>query len=1097
MIDENPKTRELNWGLHHIIDIQPQKRRFTAFTTIHENLFASSDSVNTYIWNTSGVIKTFDLAAIALFYIKDTDLIIASVRNSTHLHFIWMQGSYSVIIHPLSFSLKTITSLYFFPQTETFVTAGQGILFSKMIIPKIPGNGGSASLIEFQKIQELYHDEIFTKISTPLFIESENSIVVTLGKNLYVHSHDGSLIKELTNVTPGNITCTSYYSYGKKIVVGDELGNIIFIDYCASFTIIPINLSNSSHLLMAVLFDKYFLVTYGLDKQLTLINIKNESKLQSVPIQKDIITVRVEQSMIFLFTYMECSLYKVSIFTRFLGNTTADALKIKRSLVPNKPSKLICFQKDSMVSIFASKTGEKLLEIKSNSLNNEITDFVSGQDYYNVENEISETLLITFEKQYYYILSLRDKAESQELISIPNSTDDNLIPVPVSIKEIVKVISYFGENGEHYLLSLSSTGYIYSFSIDKKILTNSNYIGCNNIINAIYSHEYKIIIISTKDYLIIVNPITLTLKQKISKELVTTFYIYSSFIFTGDATGTIDIWELPTLNKAHCSADYNAIHSDKGKRKPLSDYSIYDHDSSHFIHNGSVSSWINDVPYAVRSLDFLKSRNLILSISNNGEIYLLTMQAFPYAHINISFDITASCFYDSNGSILVSSFNSLHVINHEYLYDNAINQINENDKNLDEFNSFPVHIQKVQQQELFNSKELNEPNNDDAEKKFTYIKNDKIKSKKHKKSYANKFIQIENTEPGSQIYNDLTDNSLTKSNEPVFENLIVEQEFIPKKHFVSPKIVLVDQETNTINLHDTQNNFSPTLPQIEYEPSKFAPRKINKKTKKKSQKKKNNRLSQKQKLSKYEKLNQKNYQFENQPNPINTSNNASIKVSPPKHKVQSASIRKNIMERRQTDSNIRKIRNSNSNDILYNKNPLVFYEKPETKPPFIVEVNKTNYNVVSHLNQVYIPQPKNISAKSNQYVIRKYERSINCEKEINNIQNLTIEKKTYSKSNNNFIKYSTSNDLSHLYNVQNPVLINQKNNCESLPNASINESSKDYLKRFAFNKKKSKVKKKKSKKRSPSLQRSKEPLETDSLRKSKPGFLKVSKIPKK
>ena len=139
-------TRELHWGISQITNIEPQKKRFTAFTIINDSLFCSSDGFNTYFWNENGLIKTIELGAIALHYIKPLNHVIASIKNSTHLHFIWIHDNYSIIVHPLSFSIRTITSLYYFPNSETLITAGQGLTFSKMKIPHFSGEGSFTKL---------------------------------------------------------------------------------------------------------------------------------------------------------------------------------------------------------------------------------------------------------------------------------------------------------------------------------------------------------------------------------------------------------------------------------------------------------------------------------------------------------------------------------------------------------------------------------------------------------------------------------------------------------------------------------------------------------------------------------------------------------------------------------------------------------------------------------------------------------------------------------------------------------------------------------------------------------------------------------------
>ena len=105
-------TRELHWGISQITNIEPQKKRFTAFTIINDSLFCSSDGFNTYFWNENGLIKTIELGAIALHYIKPLNHVIASIKNSTHLHFIWIHDNYSIIVHPFQFEQLQVYTIF-------------------------------------------------------------------------------------------------------------------------------------------------------------------------------------------------------------------------------------------------------------------------------------------------------------------------------------------------------------------------------------------------------------------------------------------------------------------------------------------------------------------------------------------------------------------------------------------------------------------------------------------------------------------------------------------------------------------------------------------------------------------------------------------------------------------------------------------------------------------------------------------------------------------------------------------------------------------------------------------------------------------------
>ncbi|KAK8890062.1 hypothetical protein M9Y10_034821 [Tritrichomonas musculus] len=917
---DSASTRELHWGISHVANVQPQNRRITAFSTIKKDLYISSDGSNSYIWNKDRVVQTINLPAIALHYIKKIDHIISSVKNSTHLHFIWMIEPSSVVVHPLSFSIRTITCLFYLPKSGTLVTAGQGITFSKMIIPQFSGKGPFSQLIEFSRLTELYKDEIFTKVNSPLFIESEDSIAVPIGQSLFVHSSDGTLIGSMPNLMPGRISSLSFYEEKRLIVIGNEFGNVYFVEFGQFYSKIATNISNNSHILMAALFDRYFLVTVELDHTLSLINVNTESRIETININPDIITARVEENQILMFSKgIDVFIYEVSIFTKFLTHLTSNALKIERYLEPNKPSTLFCFQKDFIVSSFIGKTGRKLLELMSSSLSNEIVDFTLDDD----------SLFLRF---YSGNIIKVDIVHQRDLFSISNSFDDSdkrnqnklkktVIKVPLSVTNVTQIIKYDKNNNEKCILAVSSTGYVYAFSIEKCLLFEKVYLGCTDLICGVFLRSYNRFVISSKTQMIVLESETLRVLKRIDRALITCFFAEEEklSLFAGDAHGCIECFELPTLSSISRSLDFNKTHTSNGKRAPLSEFNS-----------------MSEIPFAVKYLSYLKSRDTLISVSNEGEIFLWTSNLFPLAHINFSYGISAGCFYDSNGSLLVSSFESLFVIPYGYFFERPAEK--EESGDLDEYNQLEANIERP-----FSSVKVS-PTADAV--KNNNEKSDKTRKKKKKRNFTilndiknenetNLLRNTINSETRVRFVSDNESDNIEYEHHEEFEDLVVELDFIPKNHFIkiedkiTSKVKIRPPKEPDVYKDDDDREKKPAPPPEK--PPKTAPRKT-----------KSHKNCKKTKKTK------KQPKTELKPKPPpekQIDENSPKRKKPPVHAYRSFYSKNGP----NNDSNIPKNSIADHSSSL-RRNSINSEQGREPKPPFSVEVHKKLFN--DHDNDV-------------------------------------------------------------------------------------------------------------------------------------------------
>lgn len=705
-------TRDFKWGLSKIAVKQPHARRSCAFCQIDTSLFVTSDGANTYFWTNAGLDTKLACPALSLAHIEKNHHIIASVRGSAHLHFIPLQKPYKVCEHPATFSSKTITSMFFFAHQSILVTAGQGISFTTMKLPRPPQS--ASQFIEFSRITEVLEDEIFTFMNPPVFVEDVEAVLAPVHKSLYIYSLNGKLITVLNQVSRGDISSVAFDSKTMTIVVGDTEGNVFCVEYGASFPTTKSDLSTGSHLLSCRPYDRYFMVTVSVSGIIGLHCLINGYEMSQFQLQNKPFTVRSFGDFVFIFSAMGIDAFKVSVFMEHFKGVEADVKELRR--MPR--SQILGFMTNASVFVCRQKKkAEMRAEIRSKSMSNEVAR-IALQD---------QTLGLVFEKGGMLLLNLEEK---QQRFCVVSAEDEGSVRVPPDVHSSGLLMEIFSDA---HMFGIASTGHLYKFSIQEKRVISVEFFRELTEATAVAKNGEKLII-AAHEGIFNIDVATIRITEREKCEPISAILVVNGFgVVCGSAYGAVELRDQQTLKPICSSRYYNAVHS------PTSLFGVESSES-------------------VKSIDYLPKSGLLLTISNSGEIFVWTRDLYPVAHFEMSFLVTSACFLD-NGGILVSALCHLFVINP--------NQFLESE------------LQEEECVSSSSSASIVAPPVVAAPRPSAPVE----PPRKARKVTKSRVIISETTSDESEdvlVY--------TEPSGPEWEDLIVEQEVIPKCHFVSRKI---------------------------------------------------------------------------------------------------------------------------------------------------------------------------------------------------------------------------------------------------------------------------------------------------------------------
>lgn len=388
--------RELQWG---VLNDETQLKAFPcikAFCQIDSETFATSDGRNVTIWTPDSTIATLNLRALSLYYIRRIHHIVAFVQKSVELFFISMRSPYSITKHPFPFSNKVITVMHFFENQSILVTAGQGLMFTKVIIPTIfKTSSPIPEMLKFEKVTEIYQDQLFVSHHSPVFMDSSEVVIVYFETSVKFHLLDGTCIQQFDHFTMAPISCLSFYEHKNMLVVGDQEGHISIITFQCKHPfmhgahpetggLISSYRPEVCHLLFSQIFEDDFLVTIGLNKQITVFSLVAEKIIQQVRINtiNPQLAYFIEPHFL-IFSEKEIISFTIDIFTKHFSSLSADGTFLSRCPSLTTAARLLCITSDSIVSLFSPKNAKLLFGISAVDYQHDIKNVVYPRDIIN------------------------------------------------------------------------------------------------------------------------------------------------------------------------------------------------------------------------------------------------------------------------------------------------------------------------------------------------------------------------------------------------------------------------------------------------------------------------------------------------------------------------------------------------------------------------------------------------------------------------------------------------------------------------------------------------------------------------------------------
>ena len=782
---------ELKWGIFESEYSFPSAPCFKAFCQIDQSTFAHSDGRHVIIWTPTATIAKHNLKAIGLHYIKSMNFIVATVQKKEELFFISLRSPYTVIKNKQLFSNKVITVIHYFEKSKVLVTAGQGLMFTKVKVPKMFNESPNPYKLAFEKITEIYDDMLFVNMNSPVFIDSKEVVAVYSDSSVKFHLLDGTCIQSFENITIAPITCISYYAQKNWLLAGDAEGRVSILHFQSSrpFSYGAVresgNLIDSyrpdiSHLLFAEVFENDFLVTIGLNRQISLFSISAEKTIQIHRTNLIPQTVYFAKPYLMIFSTKEISSFYINLFTQNFAYLSGDCVSIKRCPSSKNAARLLCHTIDSIVSVISPKTAKILFGVRALKYQYDIQNVVYPRDV--IYDGISTTNINNQEGIFF-------RMGPENLLSIEFNPIQNMIYDPQDIftsttfmdtrylkynnsntPNKVPYVSFLMIDTNKYpscLIGVCRSGICYIFSAQTFEQMERFELGFGFILCAAFSTVNKKMIFSCLDHLILYD----LDQQNIVSDIPHTFYrslfvISGRTLACGGVNGALEIRSLPDLEVEASSESLEVYHSEHGHRQNLT---------------GKLNNYdiVMDVKHSITSIDYCSPRNSLLTFSPNGEIFVWTIDAFPVCHINIDLKPTAACFLNGHGTVLLSAQRTLYTID----WKNIFNEKADVEKNeLDDFDL---------RNENFNMARFTEEKFDRGTRMDTLMKMQQTPKSKFRKVQEDKSTASSISEANKQLstVSPFRTIKVFDDTDHTFEDLIVEEDPLPKRHFFIPKLV--------------------------------------------------------------------------------------------------------------------------------------------------------------------------------------------------------------------------------------------------------------------------------------------------------------------
>ena len=697
--------RELSWGVREIRYPPPQVKRLRGFCVLDDEKFASSDGRHITIWTPRQVIRMIDVPAVAMIYVSSINYIIALCEQSPELVFVQIAPPYQVVHHPQLFSTKIVTRMHYFERAGTLVCAGQGLMFGYLKIPQIFKSSTSPNpeMLSVTKLSELYDDILFTGLHIPIFIDSEEIVLVYHQYDVFIHRADGSCVQRILKFCDNPISCVSYNDKSRQVVAGDVAGRCSVLtlevrqpfiegarqDPCAGIEKCQ---PASAQLIYAGVHGCGFLLAISIDRQATLTYMKSSTVVQSFRLPLDVVTIYPTDKKMLFFARNEIFAYQVDIFTDFFADIVTQAMSLQRCPSSCHAARMLMYDNHSALTLFSPKTGEQLFGIRACHYKDDIIRVLYPREII----RDGEKWKMTEIGDVCWLLMTNSTIMMLDLETIKSDNDKDLIPdedlvlqsttimharylttSTIRIPINMKYVAFLRIETEKYpgcVMGICQSGHCNIISGIAKETVGEFWIGFGGVVCAAFSVAHSLVVIAALEKTVAFDIDKQRVLYSITVPTVFTslLVVSDSLIVCGSAHGDVEIRSLPTLGIIATSSSFNAHHGERGKRRVLTNEEL------------SEVKAVRKIPFSVKFIDYCAPRKAILTMSPIGEIFIWSLKACPKAHFMMDMAPTAACFADGFGSVFVTALNTVFKIDSSKFFGKKLEPIR---TPLDEFDT--------------------------------------------------------------------------------------------------------------------------------------------------------------------------------------------------------------------------------------------------------------------------------------------------------------------------------------------------------------------------------------------------------------------------
>ncbi|OHT14133.1 hypothetical protein TRFO_03168 [Tritrichomonas foetus] len=743
----------LLWGIQYEDADIHHSRNILSYCVIGDDYYATADGATIMLWKPHNIVTTVNLPGRALFYLPKLSQVVASVQGSHMLHFIGSKAPYQLRIHPLHFSDHSISSFFYFTKTSTLVSAGEGLLFTRVMIPPyFKYADPMPETLQFEKLCSFYEDINFDD-NKPYFVENAGIVIVNVQNDIHILTSNGTEVQIIRNLVGNNIiTSISLLSEINSLVAGTESGQVTILKFELPNPFVPnappdslrnittFNVSESQ-ILMSELFDRNFLVSVDKEKKISVFSTKQGKKLQNIKCKYDVNGGFFVYNRLVLFSQTVLSLFKCSLYLSHFCDVNCDAFDVTRSVSETRSARFVCYLKNFCVNLVSTREGRPILgfttSINAPCIRNVcyLRD-VEIDGFYTSRRMLDDTFVCQLDHGLSSFFEF-DKIDKTLLptkgdMFYPTVKGFEIAWMPTTIIEtpLLSTFINFFDVGDGHICGIIESGVVFIYSSVSKKLIDSFSINEDQIICAIYSFSHKLLVVSAVNKLFTYNIKTKRIVSSVNDCLISALLMSDeNTLFCGCANGFVEIRNFPSLQVKLNSQFYHAFHTEDGHRTPI---------QTTFL----STRQIYDYPSAVKKLDICPRREIILSLSVYGEIFLWEKTGKPVIRINIPFGVSSACFFDGTGAILISTLGILFKIEWNILFKKQL---------------LPIHTPLDDYDLRFDSFDI---------RKTT--KRDPPAIKPVTKYLKDQFLE---------------DSFLTNNENEFFENLIVDLDVLPKRHF--------------------------------------------------------------------------------------------------------------------------------------------------------------------------------------------------------------------------------------------------------------------------------------------------------------------------